>query len=61
MPFFLTYGIEARFPSFFVPDFCRLHNPAGQEGEMAAQLQAARDLAVAHNLDAMDWQKKYCR
>jgi hypothetical protein len=53
-PFSLTYGIEARREPFFAPDFCRLHNPAGQEGNIADCLQAARDLAVAHNLDATD-------
>ncbi len=57
--FSLTYGIEARLPSFFAPDFCLLHDPARQEGNLASRLQAARDLTVAHNLDATDRQKHY--
>ncbi len=55
-PFSLKYSIEARLPSFFAPDFSRLHDPAGHKGDMAAHLKAARDLAVAHNLDATDQQ-----
>ncbi len=58
-PFSLTYGIEARLPSFFAPDFRRLHDPAGQDGDVASRLQAARELTVAHNLDATDQQKCY--
>jgi transposase InsO family protein len=58
-PFSLTYSIKAWLPFFFAPDFRRLHNPAGQEGDMAARLQASRNLTVAHNLDTTDQQKKY--
>jgi hypothetical protein len=57
MPLSLTYGIEAWLPSFFAPDFRCLHDPAGQDGDIAECLQAARDLTVAHNLDATDQQK----
>jgi len=38
MPFFLTYSIEAWLCSFFAPDFCCLHDPAGQDGNTAARL-----------------------
>ncbi len=58
-PFSLTYGLEARLPSFFATDFCRLHGPADQEGTLATRLNAARELAVAHNLAATDQQKEY--
>jgi hypothetical protein len=53
-PFSLTYGIEVRFPSFFAPDFCRLHDPANQEGDLATRLNVTCELAVANNLAATD-------
>jgi hypothetical protein len=58
-PFSLTYGLEARLPSFFAPDLRRLHDPANQEGDLSARLNAARELAIAHNLAATDRQKEY--
>ncbi len=57
--FSLTYGIDARLPSFFAPDFRRLHNPACQDNDLTTRLQAAHELAVAHNLAATDQQKEY--
>jgi hypothetical protein len=51
MPFSLTFGMEARLPSFFAPDFQCLH---GAEGDLLDRLQAARQLAVQHNLEATD-------
>ncbi len=58
-PFSLTYGLEARLPSLFAPDLRRLHDPTNQEGDLAARLNAARELAVAHNLATTDQQKEY--
>jgi len=54
-PFSLTYGIEARLPSFFAPDFCRLHDPHLADDI----LHQARDIAVTANLLATDKQKNY--
>jgi hypothetical protein len=58
-PFSLAYGLEARLPSFFAPDFCRLQDPANQEGDRATRLNAAREFAVALNLAITDQQKEY--
>ncbi len=58
-PFSVTYGLEARLPAFFAPDLRRLHDPANQEGDFSSRLQAARELAVAHNLVATEQQKEY--
>jgi len=55
-PFSLTVGMEARLPSFFVPDFQRLH---GVNGNLLNRLHAARQLAVQHNLEATEVQKSY--
>ncbi len=54
-PFSLIFGIEARLPSFFAPDFQRLH---GTDGDLLDRLHAARRLAVQH-LEATDVQKNY--
>ncbi len=48
--------MEARLPSFFAPDFQRLHSA---DDNLLDRLQAARRLAVKHNLAAIDDQKKY--
>ena len=48
--------MEARLPSFFAPDIQRLH---GDDGDLFGRLQAARRLAVQHNLEATDTQKAY--
>jgi hypothetical protein len=48
--------MEARLPSFFAPDIQRLH---GAKGDLLNRLQAARRLAVQHNLEATDVQKTY--
>jgi hypothetical protein len=48
--------MEARLPSFFAPDIQRLH---GSEGDLLDRLQAARRLAVQHNMEATDVQKTY--
>jgi hypothetical protein len=58
-PFSLTYGLEAQLPSFFAPDFRRLHNPANQDGDLSTRLNAARELSVAHNLMATEQHKEY--
>jgi hypothetical protein len=59
MPFSLTYGIEARLPSFFTPDFCRLHDPHLAEDNLLRTLHQARDIAVSANLLATDKQRNY--
>jgi hypothetical protein len=56
-PFSLTYGIEARLPALFAPDFCRLHDPDSANDNLLGTLQQARDLAVQNNLLATDKQK----
>ncbi len=58
-PFSLTYGLEARLPAFFAPDFCRLHDPDSAEDNLLSTLHHARDLAVQNNLLATDKQKEY--
>ena len=58
-PFSLTYGLEARLPSFFAPDFRRLHDPDNGDGTLLEQLRRAREMAVANNLLATDKQKEY--
>jgi hypothetical protein len=58
-PFSLTYGIEARLPAFFAPDFRRLHDPDSANDNLLGTLQNARDLAVQNNLMATDKQKEY--
>jgi len=55
-PFCLTFGLEARLPSFFAPDFHRLHS---SDSNLIDRLHAARQLAVQHNLEATEVQKKY--
>jgi hypothetical protein len=55
-PFSLTFGLEARLPSFFAPDLQHLH---GADGDPLDRLQAARRLAVHHNLEATEVQKSY--
>jgi hypothetical protein len=59
MPFSLTYGLEARLPAFFVPDFCRMHDPDSANNNLLTTLHHARDLAVQNNLLATDKQKEY--
>jgi hypothetical protein len=58
-PFSLTFGIEARHPSFFAPDFRRQHDPDLSNGNLLTHLHVARDVAVANNLLATDKQKEY--
>jgi transposase InsO family protein len=55
-PFSLTFGIEARLPLFFAPNFQHLH---GADSDLLERLQAARRLAVQHNLEATEVQKSY--
>jgi hypothetical protein len=57
-PFSLTYGIEARLPAFFAPDFRHLHDPDSANNNLLSMLQNARDLAVQNNLIATDKQKE---
>ncbi len=49
-PFSLTYGLEARLPAFFAPDFRRLHDPDSAENNLLSTLHHARDLAVENKL-----------
>ncbi len=58
-PFSLTYGLEARLPTFFAPDFRHLHDPDSAENNLLSTLHHARDLAVENNLLATDKQKEY--
>ncbi len=55
-PFSLTFGMEARLPSFFAPNFQRLH---WADGDLLDCLHAARQLAVQHNLEATEVQTNY--
>jgi hypothetical protein len=57
-PFSLTFGMEARLPSFFAPDIQPLH---GAEGDLFDRLHAARQLAVQHNLEATEVQTYFDR
>jgi hypothetical protein len=58
-PFSLTYGLEARLPSFFAPDFRRLHDPHLADDNLLRTLHQARDIAVSANMLASDKQKSY--
>jgi Integrase core domain len=58
-PFSLTYGLEARLPAFFAPDFRRMHDPDSAEDNLLSMLHHARDLAVQNNFFATDKQKEY--
>ncbi len=58
-PFSLTYGIEARLPAFFAPDFCQLHDPDSANNNLLGTLQNARDVTMQNNLLATDKQKDY--
>jgi hypothetical protein len=58
-PFSLTYGLEARLPTFFAPDFRRLHDPDKSDNNLLETLHHARDLAAENNLLATDKQKEY--
>jgi hypothetical protein len=57
-PFSLTFGLEARLPSFFAPDVQCLHGNKGPDGPLA-RLHHARQLAVQANLKATAKQKEY--
>jgi len=58
-PFSLTFGLEARLPSFFAPDFQRLHDPELSNANLLIQLRTAREKAVANNLLATDKQEAH--
>jgi Integrase core domain len=58
-PFSLTFGLEARLPSFFAPDFRRLHDPELSDDNLLAQLHTAREKAIANNLMATDKPEAY--
>jgi hypothetical protein len=58
-PFSLSFGIEARLPSFFAPDFRHLHDPEDSEENLLSHLHTAREKAVSHNILATDKQKEY--
>jgi hypothetical protein len=57
-PFSLTFGLEARLPSFFAPDIQRLHGDHGSNGPLA-RFHHTCQLAVQANLAATDKQKEY--
>ena len=50
-PYFLTYGQDARIPSFPSPDIQRCYSETAA-GDWYNQLQAARDLATRNNMKA---------
>jgi hypothetical protein len=58
-PFSLTFGLEARLPSFFAPDFQWLHDPELSNANLLTQLRTAREKAVANNLLATDKQEAH--
>jgi hypothetical protein len=57
--FSLTFGMEARLPAFFAPNFQRLHGATILGDNLLDRLQAARRLATENNLVATNEQKKY--
>jgi hypothetical protein len=57
--FALTFGIEARLPSFFAPDLQQLHGATLPGNSLLDYLRAARRIAVENNLLATDKQKEY--
>ncbi len=58
-PFSLTYGIDARMPAFFAPDFRHPPDPDSANDNLLGTLQNAKDLAVQNNLLATDKQEEY--
>jgi hypothetical protein len=58
-PFSLTFGLEARLPSFFAPDFQQLHDPELSNANLLTQLCTAREKAVANYLLATDKQEAH--
>jgi hypothetical protein len=58
-PFGLTFGLEARLPSFFAPDFKRLHGTTEPDDTLLDNLHAAQQVAFENNLVATDKQKEY--
>ena len=58
-PYFLTFGIEPRLPSFPAPDLQRVFYGESSAAEMHQRLLFARNLAVENNLEASDKYKSY--
>jgi hypothetical protein len=58
-PFFLTYGIEPRLPSFPNPDLRERFYGESSASEMFQRLQFARQTAVENNLDSTQKSSQY--
>ena len=58
-PFFLTFGIEPRLPSFPNPDLRQKFYGESSAAEMYQKLQIARNTAVENNLTATEKNKSY--
>jgi hypothetical protein len=58
-PFFLTYGIDPRLPSFPTPDLRRTFYGESDAAEMHQRLLFARKLAIENNFIATDKTKEY--
>jgi hypothetical protein len=58
-PFFLTYGMEPRLPSFPGPDARRIFYGKSSAANIFQQLTVARKLAVESNLKATEKGKEY--
>ena len=58
-PFFLTYGMEPRLPSFPGPDARRIFYGESSAAEIFQRLSLARKLAVENNLQATEKGKEY--
>jgi hypothetical protein len=50
-PFFITFGVEPRYPSFPNPDLQRYYGESNA-GDWYQQLQHCRQITVQHNIDA---------
>jgi transposase InsO family protein len=58
-PFFLTYGMEPRLPSFPGPDARRMFYGESSAADLFQRLTLARKLAVESNLEATEKTKEY--
>jgi transposase InsO family protein len=58
-PYFLTYGIEPRLPSFPTPDLRRTFYGESEAAEMHQRLLLARKLAIENNFSATEKTKEY--
>ena len=58
-PYFLTYGMEPRLPSFPAPDLRRVFYGESEAAEMHQRLLLARKLAIENNFIATEKTKQY--